>query len=345
MKITRSDRIRGSLLGGAMGDALGYPVEFMHRSGILQRYGEKGITAYEYDRLSGKALISDDTQMTLFTAEGMLTAAAAKENQPLYRYVAAAYQNWLITQEQNVPSPASDSRLMLVPELYSRRAPGNTCLSALYEARLRPLKEDPLSEACNHSKGCGGIMRVAPLGLCLKNPEAAVMEGARMAAITHGHSLGYLSAAMLTGLLNRILYAEGENLEQKILDTLDMVCALFSDDSHLEQLRSLTELAIALAKNDDSDAVNIPLLGKGWVGEETLAISLYCALRYELDFSAGLIASVNHDGDSDSTGAVTGNILGALRGYDALEEKWKQNLELKEVLLETADALSQISGR
>ena len=134
----------------------------------------------------------------------------------------------------------------------------------------------------------------------------------------------------------------------KIVDTkvyLDMVCALFSDDSHLEQLRSLTELAIALAKNDDSDAVNIPLLGKGWVGEETLAISLYCALRYEQDFSAGLIASVNHDGDSDSTGAVTGNILGALHGYDAIGEKWKQNLELKEVLLETADALSQISDR
>lgn len=342
----RSDQIRGSLLGGAMGDALGYPVEFLRRSSILKRYGEKGITAYEYDRIQGKALISDDTQMTLFTAEGMLAAAAAQEQKPLYSYVAAAYQNWLITQEQNVVSPVEGSALMLVPELYSRRAPGNTCLSALYEARLRPLKDDPLSEACNHSKGCGGIMRVAPLGLCLADPKEAAMEGARMAAITHGHPLGYLPAAMLCYILSRIIYpARSASLEEIVFEALQAVCGLFPTLSHLDRLRRLTEHAVLLAKNGAEDAENISLLGEGWVGEETLAISLYCALRYEQDFSAGLIASVNHDGDSDSTGAVTGNLLGALHGYDALEEKWKQNLELKEVLLETADALTQISGR
>ena len=80
-------------------------------------------------------------------------------------------------------------------------------------------------------------------------------------------------------------------------------------------------------------------LGEGWVAEETLAIAIYCALRHPDDFSAGIIAAVNHRGDSDSTGAVTGNILGALLGYDAIDEKWKQDLELRGVILEMADDL------
>ena len=71
----------------------------------------------------------------------------------------------------------------------------------------------------------------------------------------------------------------------------------------------------------------------------TLGISLYCALKYQNDFSAGIIAAVNHKGDSDSTGAVTGNILGALLGYNAIDDQWKEDLELSDVILEIADDL------
>lgn len=71
MSISRQDKIRGSLLGGAIGDALGYPVEFMSYSQIKSKYGEEGITRFELDK-NGVAEISDDTQMTLFTANGLL---------------------------------------------------------------------------------------------------------------------------------------------------------------------------------------------------------------------------------------------------------------------------------
>lgn len=84
---------------------------------------------------------------------------------------------------------------------------------------------------------------------------------------------------------------------------------------------------------------NIHRIGEGWVAEETLGIAIYCALRYQNVFSAAMVASVNHKGDSDSTGAMTGNILGALLGYDAFDDKWKQNLELSDVILEMADDL------
>ena len=89
------------------------------------------------------------------------------------------------------------------------------------------------------------------------------------------------------------------------------------------------------------DLDNIHRLGEGWVAEETLGIALYCALRHQDDLSAGLIAAVNHKGDSDSTGAVTGNILGALLGFDAIDVQWKRNLELYDVLMELADDLSR----
>ncbi|HAD20052.1 MAG TPA: hypothetical protein DCF42_06600, partial [Lachnospiraceae bacterium] len=101
----------------------------------------------------------------------------------------------------------------------------------------------------------------------------------------------------------------------------------------------IIDRAVLLSENGANDLDNIHQLGEGWTGEETLGISLYCALKYQDDFSAGIIASVNHKGDSDSTGAVTGNILGALLGYHAIAEKWKKDLELSDVILEIADDL------
>jgi len=94
-----------------------------------------------------------------------------------------------------------------------------------------------------------------------------------------------------------------------------------------------------LSENDATDLANIHRIGEGWVAEETLGIAIYCALRYQNNFSAGVIAAVNHNGDSDSTGAVTGNILGALLGYEAIDAKWKTDLELHDVILEISDDL------
>jgi ADP-ribosylglycohydrolase len=104
-------------------------------------------------------------------------------------------------------------------------------------------------------------------------------------------------------------------------------------------MKTLLETAIRLSENESADMENIPKLGKGWTGDEALAIAVYCALRHSNDFSSAVVAAVNHGGDSDSTGAITGNILGAWLGYDAIDNKWKRNLELKNVILEMADDL------
>lgn len=337
------DKIRGGLFGGAVGDALGYPVEFQTISSIESRYGKDGIRDYELDTGSGQALISDDTQMTLFTANGILVGETRKKTRgigsnPSY-YINDAYRDWYFTQTGDKLQEHRVSWLLDIPELYSRRAPGATCLNAL-RSREKGSVKNPL----NDSKGCGGIMRVAPLGLYyhLSDRDMLDMEGAEVAALTHGHSLGYMPAAVLTHIVNIGVYGgcgAGSSLEDAVHEAMQTVSGLFVQDAFLTDLQELVARAVRLSKNDKKDTENIRSLGEGWVAEETLAIAIYCSLRYQDDFSKGIIAAVNHSGDSDSTGAVTGNILGAWLGYSAIEQKWKEKLELGEIILELADDL------
>lgn len=349
------DKIRGCLFGGAVGDALGYPVEFLNENMIFRKFGSGGIRSYELDKRTGKALISDDTQMTLFTANGILIRSTILHMQgiaePPSVYVAAAYQDWLKTQrlswEKRKDLPEYNGQgcswLLDVPELYSRRVPGNTCLSGLEKRRTGTQAKDYIKHPLNHSHGCGGIMRIAPVALYDHLPviEKTDKEAAQIAAITHGHPLGYMPAMVLNHVISRILFPEKErkSLKEIIWEAADAAADIFTGNEYLDEMTRIIELAVRLSENENKDLENIHQIGEGWTGEETLGIALYCSLRYQDDFSKGVIAAVNHRGDSDSTGAVTGNILGTLLGYEAIEEKWKQNLELSDVILEMAEDL------
>ena len=124
-----------------------------------------------------------------------------------------------------------------------------------------------------------------------------------------------------------------------VCEARDAARRLFAGDRHIGELVALINRAIALASGQEDDSTCIRQLGQGWVGDEALAIAIFCALRHHDDFSAGIIAAVNHDGDSDSTGAIAGNILGAHLGYSAIADKWKQDLELADVILELSGDL------
>lgn len=335
-------KFKGCLVGGAVGDALGYAVEFMPVSAIFKKYGKNGITEYELHH--GVAEISDDTQMTLFTATGLLVGTTRGMTRGIMGdysgYIAYSYRDWYRTQTERYPLPEEEyhySWLVNLPELFSCRAPGNTCLSALAQGGNGTV-EHPL----NHSKGCGGIMRVAPVGLyfCDKRlpSEEIGLAGAKAAALTHGHELGYLPAAMLTHIIWRIAES-GTAILDAVADATGVMPTIFPEAKHMEELLSLIRKAIDLSQTDAADLDAIRQLGEGWVAEETLAIAVYCALKYSDDFEKGIIASVNHDGDSDSTGAVTGNILGAALGFEAIPQKFTDKLELKDVILELAEDL------
>ncbi len=329
------ERIQGCLLAGAAGDALGYEVEFLREEAIWNRFGKRGITAYALH--GGLARISDDTQMTLFTACGLLAGAA--RGQDLAGSINGAYLDWLVTQgtwyEDRV-GPVRAAWIRNDPRFHSPRAPGNTCLDALCRGGMGT-PERPI----NGSKGCGGVMRVAPIGLYLagKQPiEAAARLGAEAAALTHGHDLGYIPAAMLVHLIHRLV--EGMELEAAVRDALAATEKAWFGSQFWPEFEALTEKAMDLAHSAVPDLEAIHVLGEGWVGEEALAIALFCALRYPDDLDSALIAAVNHKGDSDSTGAIAGNILGAYLGLAGIPTKYRENLELSDVILELAEDLN-----
>lgn len=359
------DCIRGSLMAGAAGDALGYPVEFMSRNAILARYGDKGITRFKLDS-DGKALVSDDTQMTLFTANGMLMGLTRGYMRGIggdpKNYVGGAYIDWYYTQTVNKKSERDDFHytwLRDLPELAYRRAPGITCLNAC-ESLLAHRDVE------NNSKGCGGIMRVAPMGLL----DASFKEsggsgfyyktvylaeaGAHIARVTHLHPLGYLPAALMTLLLSRIVPLTPDEVKESIIDIindgLDVMMNMYGNDyaKYKEYLRALTLKAVNLAHSNISDIQAIMQLGEGWTAEEAWAISLYCVIRHVDNMKEAIIAAVNHDGDSDSTGSITGNIMGAIYGYEAIKrerlfcpygKKFEDTIELHNIILAIADDL------
>jgi ADP-ribosylglycohydrolase len=323
---------RGCLVGGAIGDALGEPVEFLDLEEIQTRFGPNGIQDLQRSS-SGKAEITDDTQMTLFTAEGILRAETRGVLKGICHppsVVYFAYQRWLLTQGYPKVEEYDwiyDGWLLGIKELHARRGPGNTCLSALL-SKKQGTTDDPI----NNSKGCGGVMRVSPVGLFYRK-ENAFNVAVEFAALTHGHPSGYLSAGAQAYLIATII--EGQDLEKSVEFTIE---ELKKHVDHEECTKGLKQ-ALELSKMEISDKEAIDKLGEGWVGEEALAISVYCVLKYQNDFKKAVIAAVNHNGDSDSTGAITANILGAYLGLSHLPSTWIENVELKEVLIQVADDL------
>ena len=341
------DRIRGSLIGGAIGDALGYPVEFIDSFAQIQaRYGDCGITRLEVNQYSsqgigqtGKAVVSDDTQMTLFTANGLLNAK--KQGISMKYGICRAYIEWYLTQIGKKSSKFRDCWIANIPELNECRAPGNTCLSSLEDIYRG-------KEPMNNSKGCGGVMRIAPIPLYAVTQMRMSIEEADLLAgdaaeITHQHPLGFIPAALMSHVIYRLACdAEPtqEDMKGYMLEGVDMIHKHYKNyPNDVERMAELSERAILLIDNGKTDLENIGTLGEGWTGEEALAIALFCALKHFDSFEGAIIAAVNHGGDSDSTGSVTGNILGAAVGYEAIPQFYKNDLEMHDLILKMADDL------
>ena len=346
----RLDRAMGCMLGGAAGDALGAPVEFLSRAEIEKRYGKDGILNYELTL--GKARITDDTQLSMFTAAGLLVALARTGSGPgldsgkrvsfLQSYrdiVRVAYFDWLITQDEIDEDRMPNTWLGGIRELWSRRCPGGTCITEIKNGANGSEKK-----SCNDSKGCGGVMRVAPAGIILADlfeAKQIAEVGAEIAALTHGHPLGYIPAAALTSMIAALLH--GAEIKEAVTDSVKLTLDMFSGAPHIGEFDSVMNFAVNLAAENISDLEAIEQIGEGWVAEEALAIAVYCALRHKDDFAAGIRAAVNHSGDSDSTGAIAGNILGTHLGYSKIPHEFIDNLELLDVLSMLAADLNDIT--
>ena len=312
------DAIRGCMLGGAVGDALGAPIEFMSKSAIQQKYGKDGVQDY-VEFADGTGAITDDTQMALFTAEGILRAYVRGHEKGICSpasVVNFAYQRWLKTQgyPAHAPADALDSGwLIKEKQLFSCRAPGMTCLSAL---------EQNTPHVENNSKGCGTVMRLAPAGLFFE-PESAYQYGCEFSAITHGHPTGITAGGAFAMLISYLRHGK------TLTAALDLV------EKHLESDSNAAETRAAVRKARTADTISE--LGEGWVAEEALAIGIYCALHHQWNFKAGVLNAINITGDSDSTGCIAGHILGVLNGENAIPEKWRKNLQEYNIVSQISD--------
>jgi ADP-ribosyl-[dinitrogen reductase] hydrolase len=320
----------GCLLAGAVGDALGGAIEFDRIDRIRGRFGPSGLTDYApaYGRLGA---ITDDTQMTLFTLEG-LVLARRRGSDPVHE-VRVAYGRWLRTQ--GGPEVARDGWLLDVPELHQQRAPGNTCLTALRSGVLGTV-ESPI----NDSKGCGAVMRAAPVALWSDDVREVFSLAVATGALTHGHPSGYLSAGVLAVLVQQLL--AGRDLPGAV----EVAEAELLTWSGHEEQAGLLDLAVELADRGVRPTPEVieTALGGGWVGEEALTIAVLTALAAD-DLPDGLRLAVNHSGDSDSTGALCGNLLGARDGVEAVPDHWLTGLELVDVVERLAREAADVFGR
>jgi ADP-ribosylglycohydrolase len=328
------ERVRGCLLGGAVGDALGAPVEFASLAHIQAVFGPQGLTQMvpAYGRLGA---VTDDTQLTLWTTEGLIRAWVRGSLRGVVSYegcVAHAYLRWLRTQgEPTHPDVAlgEDGWLWSVRDLWNARAPGSTCLYAL--GAIRRLGE----AADNPSKGCGAVTRVAPVGFLPRGHQAFDMA-CRIGRLTHGHPSGWLPAGWLAQLIAGL--AQGGDLAAAIAQA---DAALMGQAGSDETVQALAK-ARALAAQGRQESVPAAL-GQGWLGHEALAIALWCVLVGR-DFRDALVLAVNHDGDSDSTASLAGQILGALQGAGAIPGEWLGPLELRAEIERLAADFSAVCG-
>jgi ADP-ribosylglycohydrolase len=308
----------GCLLGGAFGDSLGAAVEFMPRQVIIERFGPEGILWPEPCYGLPAGVITDDTQQAIAVGEGLIRAVSHRLTFPaVNQEIWISLKAWHATQVD----PAQ------------RRAPGNTSMAALQAEQPGSVRALP-----NTSNSCGAVMRCHPIGvLYAKRPVAAFICGEQTAALTHGGREAWMAAGALASLVSFVMAGESVTVG---VDNIVRLLRVYDSDCNTLRL-----LERAVRMNMDSQLRSPNELGQGWESDEALAIAVYCALRYEEDFLAGVRLAVNIDGDSDSTGSICGAILGARLGIGAIPREWAERIERRGELATIARTLAAVDIR
>ncbi|MGW1134744.1 ADP-ribosylglycohydrolase family protein [Streptomyces griseoluteus] len=321
----------GSLLGLALGDALGFPTEFDDVPSILAKCGP-----WREMELPGRAFVSDDTQMTLALGRGLRTAMGRGWLAPkrLQRPLREEFVDWYQSPENN-------------------RAPGRTCLTAC--ALLKEEGRDWQEASQVHSKGCGANMRVAPLGLAPGlSSEQRAGAAQLQSGLTHGHPTALAAsdlAAHAVWLLARGTDPAGlvGRLRSYALDNRTRYHHLWlgdlwrrAGDANPEEFiaRGWDECLAVLGRLQDALRTPSPetdpclATGEGWIAEEALATGLLCFLLFPADPVLALRRAACTSGDSDSIACLTGAFAGAWLGADAWPAEWVDRIEHRDELLE-----------
>ena len=312
---TRRAFMHSSLRAGMIGDSLGAKIEFLSLQEInklLPDGVDRILPAYGLS-----APITDDTQMTLFTLEGLLEAQGAGLESKVVA-VHRALLRWLDTQGERAGLSGGEHGIKKEKLLQHQRAPGGTCLSALRDCKAYG------QPAANNSKGCGTIMRVAPVAFMAPRDQVRQLA-LRTSALTHGHPTGQWAAAFWAELIAEIW--EGHTFTE--IDTADVRATAQKLAEEYKLIPEANEVAIAASQalaSDRADPLSIEVLGGGWTAETALAIALRACCVAD-NFENGLRIAVTHGGDSDSTGAIAGNLLGLIYPKEIFNHPWHKDVE------------------
>lgn len=302
-------RAQAILFGLALGDALGYPTEFLNLPQIKQRFGASGIQAPP-----DPALYSDDTQMTIALTEGILDVGMNAATDEMMQAVGQRFIAWRHSSENN-------------------RAPGMTCLKGVdqFEKGIR-WSESGLES----SKGCGSAMRVATLGYLYQHNEDRLREiAAASSRITHRHPTAIAASVAAACLVKLAL--DGVPFQEYVSRTL-----AFTESISDEFTYAMLRIGHVLGWMNEEAALDH--LGQGWTGEEAVALAVYCVLRYPDDYVACMRRAANTNGDSDSIACIAGGIMGARLGLEAIPLDWRSRCEHHHYLVELSKRMANANG-
>lgn len=341
------DRFKGVMLGLAIGDAFGYPIELMDYDSICERFEKKGCLDLAVSKKTGTALFTDDTQLSLFTADGLLWAhsAGADDGRANYEdYIFLAYQVWLYTQTKTVAGkeyawlfdPNENPyklRLLKAKGLYKKRTADTKNIDALL--KIRNMEYGTPENPKNDNKDNGAVKRVAPVGLYFYNDTKKAFDmGCRAAAITHGSPVGYIAAGCYAALIAEIV--SGAEIEDAVHTVIDLLSGVKDG----EILKKTLQYALELVGNESVEPrAAVKKMGYGFEAYEALAIAVYCAvLHYEAPRYAIQLAA-NHDGASDTCASMTAAIMGAYYGDGGFPKGWADRLQYRNLIASMAEKM------
>ncbi|MGY0501272.1 ADP-ribosylglycohydrolase family protein [Nocardia sp. FBN12] len=339
--------VHGCLLGGAIGDALGAPVETRSLQQIRAEYGAAGVI--DIDPLR----ISEETQLTAFTVEALIRGSVRARAKGIGGATMGLLQQgllvWLRGQVSELPDQpfALHSSLSGCPELTEQRGVANSVYTALRRAAERRAPTSPLGtrdQPINNSKGSGAVMRAAPCGFGYAADRSgaatdAIFElGCDAAALTHGHPSGWLPAGTLSALIYQL--ARGADTATALSRARTELTSYADHEETSAALNAANRLAARIERERRYPTPeDVETLGQGWIGPEALAIAVFAVLAAEGLGGAphdivrtGLLLSINHSGDSDATGSLAGSLLGARYGRSALPRRWFETIDARRVL-------------
>jgi ADP-ribosylglycohydrolase len=301
--MTEQERARAVIYGLAVGDAMGYPIEFLKMNKISIIYGPFGI-----QEPPKTALYSDDTQTSIAVAEALIEAGD-QDVESIMKVFTRRLIAWSNSPENT-------------------RHPGHTVTEAVrtLEAGVH------WKEAGSNAKGNGSAIRVAPIGYFYQQDPDRLREVAHATGIaTHNNETATAAAIAAAYLVKCAL--DGVLPEQYVNRARD-----FTRDLSQEFDDWMLRVGHVLAWTDENAALRH--IGAGWQGHELVALAVYCAARHDGDFVTALQRAVNTDGDSDSIGSVTGSLMAARMGIEAIPPEWINRLERLQELTDVADRLA-----